>query len=193
MNAFDRALAVGVVLDASVVINLLAFIGSSMALDKVRCYVTYEVEREILRDPLSREQLTGLRESSLSSAVQYVEMTDDELDTFIDLTGSELLGDLDDGEASTLAVANGRGLVCAIDERKARRICTARFSSITCISTVGLLIGFRQNDILSEDQVRVAVDSCLRYSRMTVLPEERSWVENLLGCGDYRTLLGVRV
>lgn len=192
MAAFEKALASGVVLDASVVINLLAFTESAVPLSKITCHVTSEVEREIRRDPRSRKPLAGLRQASLSSVLRYVEMTDNELEVYIGLASDGPLGGLDDGEAATLAVAASRGLVCAIDERKARRICKEAFPDVACISSVGLWQGIHSQRLMPEDRVRVAIECCLRYSRMTVLPEERSWVEGLLRCDDYRTLLGVR-
>jgi hypothetical protein len=39
----------------------------------------------------------------------------------------ELAADLDDGEATTLAIAHQRGMAIAIDDRKARRLASERF------------------------------------------------------------------
>jgi hypothetical protein len=56
-----------------------------------------------------------------ASAFEIIDMTAGEIPLYVELAGL-----VDDGEASTIAVAIKRGLALATDDRKARRVCAER-------------------------------------------------------------------
>ena len=115
-------------LDACVTINLLAA-GSieQIARDVGRCFlVTTQAAREVghFRDAADGEVViipVDLSRHVQASAFEIIDMTAGEIPLYVELAGL-----VDDGEASTIAVAIKRGLALATDDRKARRVCAER-------------------------------------------------------------------
>lgn len=115
-------------LDACVTINLAAAdpihqiargIGYS-------CLITRQAANEVghLRDTTDGETRVtpvNLADHVRTGAFEVIDLTPDEIPLFV-----ELAGFVDDGEASTIAVAIKRGIPLATDDRKARRLCAER-------------------------------------------------------------------
>lgn len=82
---------------------------------------------------------------------------------------------LDDGEAATIARAAAYGCSALIDDRKARRICSERFSDIPILYSVDLLLHHCVRNVLGEQGQTEAIFRALRDARMRVpfkrLPE----------------------
>lgn len=115
-------------LDACVTINLVAA-GTieQIARDTGRTFlITAQAAREVghLRDTANGQVVVvpvDLSRHVLTGAFEIIDLTADEIPLYVELAGL-----VDDGEASTIAVAIGRGVPLATDDRKARRVCAAR-------------------------------------------------------------------
>ncbi|MBY0558589.1 DNA-binding protein [Hyphomicrobium sp.] len=113
----DRSL----VLDTSVLINLHASRCGERILQTIpNGFIVPEIVAQELENETSQENgehgfLQGLIALGL---VEIVAMTDEEREVFTDLVGRA--PSLDDGEASTIAIASSRRLFPIIDERKGR-------------------------------------------------------------------------
>jgi predicted nucleic acid-binding protein len=88
---------------------------------------------------------------------------------------------LDDGEAATIACAIEMRAVAVIDERKAKRICRARYPRLVVASTVNILALDSVAKALGDERLPEAVYGALSAARMRVLPEHIDWVVNLIG------------
>lgn len=115
-------------LDACVAINLVAAKPiKQIAIDIRRSFlITRQAANEVghLRDTADGEIV--IRQVDLSrhlqgGAFEIVDLTTDEIPLYV-----ELASVVDDGEASTIAVAIKRHLPLATDDRKARRVCAER-------------------------------------------------------------------
>jgi predicted nucleic acid-binding protein len=115
-------------LDACIAINLVAVgpiheialsIGHS-------CLITRQAANEVghLRDIIDGEIVVthvDLIDHVQTGAFEIIDLVRDEIPLFVELASL-----VDDGEASTIAVAIKRGIPLATDDRKARRLCTDR-------------------------------------------------------------------
>lgn len=127
-------------LDACIAINLLA---SGISLDEFAAALHV---RFVVAEPASREALYLLTEdgqgrvridvSELADAgtIEIVDLDPPELDHYVTFAVQ-----VDDGEASTLAVAVHRGLSVATDDRKARRVASEQVPPVGLISTPEIL------------------------------------------------------
>jgi predicted nucleic acid-binding protein len=88
---------------------------------------------------------------------------------------------LDDGEAATIAYAAEHGAVAILDEKKGRRICSARFPNLGSISTVDILLHPKVHEALGDDAFADAVFAALRDARMAVFPHHLDEVLQLIG------------
>ena len=99
--------------------------------------------------------------------------------------GRGILGDdvdtLDDGEAATIAYAVEKQGVAIIDERKAKRICRARFTQLHVASTIDLIGLDVVASALGPRLHAESVFKALMDGRMRVLPEHLDWVVGLIG------------
>ncbi|MEM7593233.1 MAG: hypothetical protein AAF383_17260, partial [Cyanobacteria bacterium P01_A01_bin.83] len=73
--------------------------------------------------------------------------------------------ELDDGEASSLAIAQVRGWRLASDDKKARRI--AKEDGIVVISTAELVHHWSLQARLSDTEIAAALRAITRYARFT--------------------------
>ncbi|GKT01013.1 hypothetical protein AVKW3434_16510 [Acidovorax sp. SUPP3434] len=186
------------VLDASVVINLLATGHAGMILQSLpgRSYVTENVVGEINGGAGSgrpeSKQLFDLIEGGPLEVAVLDELA---LESFIDIVSGSASESLGDGEAATLAFAYHSGLTAAIDERKATRIASERFASLRMATTVDILAHSSVMHALGQERLSMAVLDALRLARMQVgLPQfewvvEQIGVENLALCPSLRRLV----
>ena len=127
-------------LDACVTINLVAAdpvhrIARSIGFS---CLITRQAANEVghLRDTTdgeSRVTPVDLADHVQTGAFEIIDLEPDEIPLF-----AELASLVDDGEASTIAVAIKRGIPLATDDRKARRLCAERGLTLP-IGTVTLI------------------------------------------------------
>ena len=88
---------------------------------------------------------------------------------------------LDDGEAATIAYAHAVGTVALIDEKKAWRICAARFPNLAVHTTVDILTSAHVTKLLGQGGVGDAVFKVLSVGRMRVPPADYQRVVKIIG------------
>jgi predicted nucleic acid-binding protein len=115
-------------LDACVTINLVAADPIHQIARSIgrSCLITRQAANEVghLRDTANGEtRLTPVNftDHVQSGAFEIIDLAPDEIPLFVELASL-----VDDGEASTIAVAIKRGMPLATDDRKARRLCAER-------------------------------------------------------------------
>ena len=180
----DRA--VPVVADTSVWINLNATKCVETILEALPnpFLVVSEVVLELKGgEQTGRDDAAAVDAWHASGHVQVVQLGGTGMQHFAGLVSGPVAQTLDDGEAATIAHALELKphAIPLIDERKANRICAARFAGLITGSTV---------DLLAQDDVRAtlgcvrladAVFNALHDGRMRVLPHHLKWVVGLIG------------
>ena len=162
----------GLVLDTSVVINLLATEAMEPILVAlgIPCHAPEQVVAEIKRHPITGAIFSGkghpLRQ--MTSPVSIVSLEGKELDLFLDIVGRPAVDALGDGEAAAIAVAVTRGLDLVIDDRKARRILRQQFSQVRIYWTVDLLRAPQVLAALGRRQAEDCFAKAQRFGRMHV-------------------------
>ena len=176
-------LATPIVADASVVINLIAsgFAATILGALAVPLRVPSEVKTEIERGRSSgrndADELTGL---VAAGKVTIVELGAEGMRCFSTLVAGPAKDTLDDGEAATIAYAMESDATVLIDEKKATRICTERFSHLTVGSTVDL-VGCPAVQAELDQDLADAIFKMLSVGRMRVLPQHLDWVVAQIG------------
>ena len=172
------------VADASAVINLIAsgvarpIVESLPARLRVVSAVALELAAGRMRGWNSSERLATLVESG---SVEIVELNDSSEECFESLVIGTAVDTLDDGEAATIAYARATGTVALIDERKAWRICAARFPELVVRTTVDLLTSTSVAKILGQASVGDAVFNALSVGRMRVPATDYQRVVTIIG------------
>ena len=176
-------LATPIVADASVVINLIAsgFAATILGALAVPLRVPSEVQAEIERGRSSgrndADELAGL---VAAGKVTIVELGTEGTRCFSTLVAGTAKDTLDDGEAATIAYAMESDATVLIDEKKATRICTERFSHLTVGSTVDL-VGCPAVQAELDEDLANAIFKMLSVGRMRVLPQHLDWVVAQIG------------
>lgn len=174
----------GLVIDASVMINLLATDCVVELIEAVRVPVLIEshAAREVRRHPRERVENPRVLDPLVTAgSLQRVSLGEAAVETFIQLTGAPAPDDLGDGESGSIAHAIHVGAAVALDDGKARRICRERFPDLPVYYTVELLQ--HANHLAAVDPVihRSAVFDALIHARMRVPATHREWVVETLG------------
>jgi predicted nucleic acid-binding protein len=178
------------VLDASVVINLLATghpvpILRALAMPVV---VADNVVREIERGAVNgRQELDLLTRVIDDQVVGVAELEGDALQTFFDLVSGNSSESLGDGEAATLAFAHGIGGSAAIDEKKATRLAADRFGSLKIVTTIDILAHDTVRAALGDARLADATLQALRLARMQVREHQFDWVARVIGMENVET------
>lgn len=173
-----------IVADASIVINLNATGCSEEILDALpnRLLVVEEVSLELengrRKGNTDADNLSALVSTGRVELVKFGDVGTNYFENLIIGSASETL---DDGEAATIAYAIERGAIALIDERKANRICAARFPELGVGCTVDVLAHAAVVDALGGDQLGDAVFNALYHGRMRVLPHHVEWVIDIIG------------
>lgn len=169
------------VLDTSVLINLHAsqrgreiLVGLPYSI-----IVPQIVAGELSHETSRRNGEQGFLESlSISKNVFLVDLSDEEFETFFELTSGS--PSLDDGEAATIAISKERGLLPVIDERKGR----GRAKDVLGIEAAWSLDLFRHLDTianLGNEQSIDALFHALRHGRMRIPPDSAPHIIDLIG------------
>ena len=170
--------------DSSTVINLNA---TGRAQEIIRAIPNRLVVVDIVSAELDEGRRRGRRDaeslSKLVSAdlVEIVKLDDFAAPHFEKLVVGPAAMTLDDGEAATIAYANGCGAIAAIDERKATRICAQMFPDLRIGCTVDILAHPGVQQSLGKETLAEAVFKALYHGRMRVFPHHVEWVLGLIG------------
>jgi predicted nucleic acid-binding protein len=178
------------VLDASVIINLLATGHANKILQALAAplYVTDNVVREIKQGAVNGRPEPALLAGLIRNQALIVkELTGTALEDFFGIVSGPTPGSLGDGEAATLALAYRNGLSAAIDEKKATRIAAERFETLKLVTTVDILASPRVQQSLGNDALIDATLQALRRARMQVREHQFDWVAQLIGMENVKT------
>ncbi|WP_418648277.1 hypothetical protein ACNQFN_06175 [Thauera butanivorans] len=187
----DQAL----VLDASVIINLLATgsVGAILQALDVRLIVTDNVVREIGQGEVNGRQEPKLLAELIGNQILRVEeLAGPSLENFFDMISGHTSNSLGDGEAATIAFAHNNGFSAAIDEKKAARIVGERFGALKLVTTVDILAYGPVQASLGHETLSNATLRALRHARMQVRDHQVDWivqligVENLMACSSLK-------
>ena len=170
-------------LDASVLINLVASnraVEILEALDRPMI-VEKAVCSEFKRDPRDGSDPKSIIDALVTSKrLKVVSLSSLQYEVFLNLTGAPPPDDIGDGEAATIACADGVGAV-VIDERKALRIASKNFSHIPIYSSLDLLCAHCVFSALGRQAVAGAVRDAISKARMRVPYPWKNWVLDLVG------------
>lgn len=185
----------GIVADSSVIINLSGTGYSKQILVGMPfpVVITPQVQKEIYRGKSTgRTDYLILDDLLHLNVIQIHSLEEQAGEVFLDLVSGRTMTSLDDGEASTIAVAQVKDLTAAIDERKASRICEQHFPLIKVVSTVDIIACSHTARALSESQIADALRGALENSRMRVLPRNYEWVCAIIGEDNVSKYPGLR-
>jgi predicted nucleic acid-binding protein len=176
----------GVVLDASVLINLLATDRMREILLAVasRCVVTDQAYGEVCSHPREQPRVRrpGILDPAVASGVLFREaIPPDAVPAYLDLAGAGPPDDLGDGESATIAYALARQAVVLLDDTKAIGLCRRRFSGLKMMTTVELLKRPEVVRALGDAGAVDALFDALRFARMRVPHEHLAWARQVLG------------
>jgi predicted nucleic acid-binding protein len=172
------------VLDASVVINLLATGQSIRVLEALRrpIFLPDVVVREIEDgERPDRRQIELLHALIQAQVAQVRGLAVDSLSTFTRLVGGSSAESLGDGEAATIALAVQEAGFAVIDEKKATRLCSARYPETGIASTVDVLSHAAVETALGRPILATAALAALKGARMQVREHQFDWIAGLIG------------
>ena len=170
-SSFPANPSVPVVADASVIINLNGTASAAAIIDAFPnpFFVTANVRRELSMGESHGHRCGEKLEALISQGLlELAELRPSDDLVYRSLVEGGFEGTLDDGEAATIAYAVGHDGLALIDERKARRICAARFPSLLFASTVETLLHPLVAERLGESGQSEAIFLALRDARMQV-------------------------
>ncbi len=173
-----------VVADTSVVINVIATGHAESILDALpnRVLVVSQVGTELdYGRNKGRTNSLALDALADSGRVTIVGLDQQATGIYMDLVSGTAVQTLGDGEAATIAYALRHNAIALIDERKANRICSQRFSELPTASTVDLLFHQNVQASLTQDTLIEALLNALHVGRMRVLPHHLTRVVDLIG------------
>jgi predicted nucleic acid-binding protein len=167
--------------DASVVIGLNASGQARQILEltPARVFVPDNARRELEIGKQFGHDDSALLEDLISAGLaSYVGLDGAAITVYEALIDGSFGETLDDGEASVIALASVRGAVALLDERRARRICAARFPNVVQGCTAQWLLGAHA---LGAEAHQSAMIDALRKGRMRVPMEFVDGVVTLIG------------
>jgi predicted nucleic acid-binding protein len=167
------------ILDTSVIINLSASGVAAEVLGALphRRWMVDMAAAEVRRDSRNgRSDVDVLSGLTAQGSVNIVTLDQAGLHVF-----ESLVVALDDGEAATIAAAVRQQAVAVIDERKARRICAEEFPDIAHATSIDVFSHPAVVQILGANRLADAVHAALKQARMSVRPDQRDWIIELIG------------
>lgn len=183
-SSFPVNPSVPVVTDASVIINLNATASAAAIIGAFPnpFFVTANVRQELSMGEFHGHRCGEKLEALISQGLlELAELGPGDDLVYRSLVEGGFEGTLDDGEAATIAYAVGHDGLALIDERKARRICAARFPDLLLASTVEVLLHPSVARRLGESRQSEAIFLALRDARMQVPRQELQEVIDRIG------------
>lgn len=136
---------------------------------------------EFKRHPRDGSSSKGvIKTLAISGKLTVVKMSNVEFETFLRLVGCQPPDDLGDGEAATLACADGKG-GAVIDDKKAMRIAARDFAGMPIYCSLDLFCSEAVNQCLGRSAVSDAVYEAMKLARMRVPHHWRDWIRDLVG------------
>lgn len=172
------------VLDASVVINLLATGHAPAILAALNVPI-------LLPEPVVREVENGerrghgarmrCRDLLVQGHITIAELDGASLPVFMDLVAGTTSSSLGDGEAATIALASTRPGCAVIDEKKATKQLAARFGKVRVATTIDVLCHRAVGEGLGRESLVAATMAALNEARMQVREHQFDWVIEVVG------------
>lgn len=169
------------ILDTSVFINLIGSGACGQILEALpnRVLVASPALEELIPNPdRSRDDRTAIEKQIHLGRVQIAELEPNEWERFETLITAPDRP-LGDGEAATIAVAEQRGALAVIDEKRARIV----VREATFASSVDIFAHDAIKSALGKLGHTQSVYNALKQSRMSVREEQAAWVVSLIGLG----------
>ncbi len=172
------------VADTSAAINLIA---TGCAPDIIRALPVKVVAVDAVTGELELGRSRGRREADrfnelvIAGLVQVVQLGDTGAEYFESLVIGTAAETLDDGEAATIAYALEQQGTALLDEKKATRLCTTRFPTLSLGCTTDILLHPDVLGQLGEELMGNALFNALHIARMRVLLEHLDDVVRLIG------------
>lgn len=172
------------VLDTGVAVNLLGTGEPHVVLQALNRDIVMdehainETVIEASQGGLGKPTITDLLHGEL---IRRTSLGSEEYELFLALAAAIPPEDLGDAEAATIATAIHQHAVPVIDDRKARRICTAQLTRFPVLDTVDLLAYPPLAKSLGREYLGQLVYNTLRNVRMRVPIHRRQWVQDLIG------------
>ena len=173
-------------LDACVTINLVAADPIHQIARSIgrSCLITRQAANEVghLRDTANGETRVtpvNLTDHVQSGAFEIIDLAPDEIPLFVELASL-----VDDGEASTIAVAIKRGMPLATDDRKARRLCAERGLDLPT-GTVALIRRYCEAQALDHTHIShllQRISSRASFQAPRGDPDLKWWNDHQPGC-----------
>ena len=183
------------VLDASIIINLLAtgYADSILHALAVPLFVTDIVVHEIEQGAANGRPEPALLAALINDQVVTVkELTGSALKDFFGMVSGHTSSSLGDGEAATLALAYRNDLSAAIDEKKASRIAAERFETLRLVTTVDILASPQVQRLLGREALATAILQALQRARMQVREHQFDWIAQLIGLENVKACPSLR-
>lgn len=183
------------VLDASVVINLLATGHAPAILAALRVPVL--LPEPVLREVENGEQrghgaATKCRDIPIDGRIAIAQLDSASFPLFMELVSGASATSLGDGEAATIAIAAARRGCAVIDERKANRLLAARFRQIARATTIDVLSHTLVSSRLGKTTLASAVSSAVAEARMHVTDAQFGWVAKTIGTSQVTSMSSLR-
>lgn len=163
------------VLDTSALINLLGCrdienVFSSLG---THCVVEEKVRAELLYHPHpGKDCKQVLTDLEFKGYLRSHRMTAEEYDCYLTLVGQSCSDSLGSGESAAIAVAVGINRPVILDDKKARRICVARYAQLDVASTLLLFFAAANNANWNKSYLRQLVEEAISVSGMAILKSE---------------------
>lgn len=123
--------------------------------------------------PGQRTESAPLQPLFDDGCLQLCRMSEQAYDTYLSLVSGAPTESLDDGESAAIAIAvDGFGSV-VLDDKKARRILSNRFTESTRGSSLSLFLAAATRANWSMQELRAAITAAREVARMAIVPEER--------------------
>lgn len=189
------------VLDASVVINIMATGQSVNILEALRrpLHIPAAVAQEIEDGERSdRRQISVLHDLIHGQLVEVADLADEALATFFTLVSCGAGESLGDGEAATIALSVACGGSAVIDEKLATKICTSRYPSLRMVTSIDILAHPSVEAGIGRVSLANATLDALLKARMQVREPQFDWIAELIGpegvaqCSSLRRLARTR-
>lgn len=170
------------VLDASVLFNLLATGIAADTLEAlgVPCWVEERTATEVRRFPGEKAESMPLQTLFGSGHLRLCRMSPVAYDIYLSLISGPSTQTLDDGESAAIAMSvTGVGSV-VLDDKKARRICSERFSHVSIASSLHLFVEAASRGNWGDQQLVHVVQRARDVSKMSIIPTERAWLASVM-------------
>lgn len=185
------------VLDASVVINLLATdrCGELLAALPGYCLIETAVRQEVYRLPGGTGDVGQVLDSlEAKQLLETRELGAQGLEDFEAITEGPIRDTLGDGEAATLALAAEIGAMAVIDENKATRIAGEKYQHepITLLHSLDLFACQAVQQRFRDDLPGMVLRA-LQFARMRVPIAFEGWVLALIGPEEFQRCTSIRL